>query len=70
LLRSARGDGVSAIERGCGGLRPGLKLPARLLAATGFATLMTLIYFVGFNLFSMKADTQVELPAYMMYADP
>ena len=73
LLRRSRKEdhhGVSFIERGCGQLPSALHLPVRLLAATGFATLMTLIYFTGFNLISLFADTQVALPQFMMYADP
>lgn len=69
LMRSARTNGVSFIERGVDRLPSPARLPVRLLAATGFATLMTTIYFVGFYWFSQAADTAVTLPSYMMYVD-
>ncbi len=70
LLRSARTNGVSFIERGVDRLPAAIHTPMRLLAATGFATLFTFIYFAGFNVFSDYANSAVAMPAYMMYVDP
>lgn len=67
LLSSSRRHDEAFIERGCGGLPASLRLPSRLLAATGFATLMTLIYFAGFGVFSHYADSPAALPAYLMH---
>ncbi|AOE86762.1 spirocyclase AveC family protein [Pseudomonas sp. TCU-HL1] len=69
LAHSKRGDGLSFIERGLFELPAGLRLVARLGAATGFAALCTAIYFGGFYLFSQFADIRVELPSYLMYSD-
>lgn len=69
LLNSARRQGVSFIERGVDQLPSALRLPARLLAATGFAAVCTTIYFGGFYLISQSADTRVEMPAYLQYSD-
>jgi len=70
LMRSADNDpdGLTWIERGVHRLPRGLRLPSRLMAATGFATLCTMIYFSGFYLFSMHADSVVALPSYLMPA--
>ncbi|MFN9525660.1 MAG: spirocyclase AveC family protein [Pseudomonadaceae bacterium] len=69
LMYSARHDGTSFIERGATDLPAAWRLPARLFAATGFAALCTAIYFGGFYAFSQFADSWVEMPAYLMYAD-
>jgi hypothetical protein len=66
LLNSSHRHQESFIEQGCSDLPAPLRLPARLLAATGFATLMTLIYFVGFGVFSQYADSPAPLPTYLM----
>lgn len=70
LIRSEREGGTAFTERGLEHVKAPWQLALRFLAATGFATLMTLIYFGGFYLISQVADTRVELPPYLMYTDP
>lgn len=67
LLRSARDNAVSFIERGVDRVPGGLRLPVRLLAATGFAAACTFFYFGGFVLISQYADHTVTLPSYLMH---
>lgn len=67
LVRSARTQPRSFIERGVDRLPSGLHLPVRLLAATGFAGLCTLVYFGGFVIVSQWADNTVALPSYLMF---
>ena len=70
LMYSARGQKLAWIERGSEVFYGPVQLLIRLLAATGFAALCTAIYFGGFYLFSQFADSRVEMPAYLHYADP
>lgn len=65
LIRSARDEQVSFIERGVDRLPAAARLPVRLFAATGFATACTLFYFGSFVLISLNADNLVELPPYL-----
>lgn len=67
LLASSRRHTESFVERGVNRLPRRLRLPARFLAATGFATLLTAMYFGGFYLFSQYADSQVPLPPYLRH---
>lgn len=69
LMRSERDQGQTFIERGVDRLPNGLRLPARLMAVTGYASIATMIYFGGFYAFSQFADSRVEQPPYLMYAD-
>lgn len=70
LIYSGRGGKLPWIERGSEVFSGGVQLLVRLFAATGFAALCTAIYFGGFYLFSQFADSQVVMPAYLMYVDP
>ncbi len=70
LIYSGRGKKLPWIERGSEAFAGPVKLLIRLFAATGFAALCTAIYFGGFYLFSQFSDSQVVMPAYLMYADP
>ncbi len=70
LIHSERGAKLAWIERGSEAFSGASLLLIRLFAATGFAALCTAIYFAGFYLFSQFADSQVVMPAYLMYADP
>ncbi|MGQ0619341.1 MAG: spirocyclase AveC family protein [Panacagrimonas sp.] len=69
LIRSRDARGETFIERGAHALPDAPRLLLRFLAATGFASLCTLVYFSGFALISTQADTAVALPAYMGYLD-
>lgn len=69
LMRSARDNDLSFIERGVDRIPRALRLPARLMAVTGFAGVATIIYFGGFYAFSQFSDSRVEMPSYLMYAD-
>ncbi|MFN9525643.1 MAG: spirocyclase AveC family protein [Pseudomonadaceae bacterium] len=66
LSRENDPNGVSFIERGLERLPAGWHTPARLMAATGFATLTTIMYFAGFYLFTLFADTYAQLPSYLL----
>lgn len=71
LLRSVHAagqGGESFIERGVGALPSAWQLPLRAFASFGFAFVPTAIYFAGFNLFSLQADTAAPLPAYLLPA--
>ncbi|HKY90561.1 MAG TPA: spirocyclase AveC family protein [Nevskiaceae bacterium] len=67
LMRSARNHPRSFIERGVDRVPAGLRLPVRLLAATGFAAVCTLVYFGGFVIISQWADNTVAIPSYLMF---
>lgn len=69
LMRSERDRGISFIERGVERLPSALRLPTRLLAVTGYASIATMIYFGGFYAFSQFADSRVAQPSYLMYGD-
>jgi len=69
LIRSRDARGETFIERGAHLLAPGRRLALRFFAATGFAGVCTAIYFVGFALFSLFADTPIQLAPYMQYID-
>ncbi len=62
-------NGLSFIERGLQGVPAGWMTGARLMAATGFATVTTILYFAGFYAFTMFADTYAVLPSYMLPAE-
>lgn len=70
LIYSGRGARLPWIERGSEVFSGVVQLLIRLFAATGFAALCTAIYFGGFYLFCQFADSQVVMPAYLMYVDP
>jgi len=70
LIYSERGGKLAWIERGSEVFSGTSQLLIRLFAATGFAALCTAIYLGGFYLFSQFADSQVVMPAYLMYVDP
>ena len=69
LLHSAGSDGVTFIERGAERYAGAAQHTLRLLAATGYAALCTVIYFGGFAAFSAFADNSIALPAYLMFVD-
>ena len=66
LLSSAARGGESFVERGVGRLPRATHLPVRALAAVGFASVPTLVYFTGFYAFSRFADTAAPLPVYLL----
>lgn len=63
--RSADANGVTCIERGIERVPAAWHLPVRTLAAFGFAIVPIVVYFGGFYLFTLGADTVVAMPAWL-----